>query len=236
MIAVVLLGFSLGADPVAAPSAREALKPFNLFVGSWKATGIPDQPGKPKEFWSEKIAWEWQFAKSDATAERKNDVWLVGTIEKGKFYSKFELRPLLENQQFELKATALDKSTQTFVGALAKGQGQEQVLTVDRTDGGKSERLVFTLLHANRYLYRLDTKPSAAASFTRQYQVGVTKEGEEFANVPKGPECIVSGGSGTIRVTHKGQTYYVCCSGCRDEFKENPEKYVREFEAKKKKK
>jgi hypothetical protein len=212
MIAVVLLGFSLGADPVAAPSAREALKPFNLFVGSWKATGIPDQPGKPKEFWSEKIAWEWQFAKSDATAERKNDVWLVGTIEKGKFYSKFELRPLLE------------------------GQGQEQVLTVDRTDGGKSERLVFTLLHANRYLYRLDTKPSAAASFTRQYQVGVTKEGEEFANVPKGPECIVSGGSGTIRVTHKGQTYYVCCSGCRDEFKENPEKYVREFEAKKKKK
>jgi YHS domain-containing protein len=24
----------------------------------------------------------------------------------------------------------------------------------------------------------------------------------------------------------------VCCSGCKDEFKENPEKYIKEFEAK----
>jgi len=28
-------------------------------------------------------------------------------------------------------------------------------------------------------------------------------------------------------------TYYVCCSGCRDAFNENPEKYIKEFNAKK---
>ena len=38
-----------------------------------------------------------------------------------------------------------------------------------------------------------------------------------------------SGGRGTIPVTYKGQTYYVCCTGCRDAFKEDPEKYLKEY-------
>ena len=31
-----------------------------------------------------------------------------------------------------------------------------------------------------------------------------------------------------------GQTYYVCCTGCRDAFNENPEKIMKEFFARKK--
>ena len=37
-------------------------------------------------------------------------------------------------------------------------------------------------------------------------------------------------------VSFQGKTYYVCCSGCRDAFNEEPEKYIAEFEAKKKNK
>ena len=48
-----------------------------------------------------------------------------------------------------------------------------------------------------------------------------------------GPECVVTGGLGTISVNYKGKTYYVCCTGCRDEFKDNPEKYIKEYEEKK---
>jgi YHS domain-containing protein len=33
-------------------------------------------------------------------------------------------------------------------------------------------------------------------------------------------------------VSYNGKDYYVCCSGCRDAFKENPEKYIKEAEAK----
>ena len=40
---------------------------------------------------------------------------------------------------------------------------------------------------------------------------------------------------GTTAVMYKGKTYYVCCTGCRDEFRDNPEKYIKEFEAKQKK-
>ena len=39
--------------------------------------------------------------------------------------------------------------------------------------------------------------------------------------------AVVSGGRGTMTVTHDGTTYYVCCSGCRDEFKSDPEKYIK---------
>jgi hypothetical protein len=70
--------------------------------------------------------------------------------------------------------------------------------------------------------------------FARRYQVGATKEGVPFAGGDGKPECIVSGGLGTTAVMFQGKTYYVCCSGCRTEFNENPEKYVREYESKKK--
>jgi hypothetical protein len=105
-------------------------------------------------------------------------------------------------------------------------------LTLDREDAGETQRIVFTLLHANRFLYSYATRPANAKTFTRKYQVGATKEGEPFAEADKGPECIVSGGRGTIAVLHKGKTYYVCCSGCKDAFNEEPEKYIAEFEKK----
>ena len=116
---------------------------------------------------------------------------------------------------------------------------KDKVLTLTRTGGpaGEEQRLVFSLLHHNRHLYRFDTRPAGTTvAFAKKYQVGATKEGVAFADVPKGPECIVSGGVGTMKVSYKGKDYYVCCSGCRDEFKDNPEKYIKEAEARAKEK
>ena len=39
-----------------------------------------------------------------------------------------------------------------------------------------------------------------------------------------------------MQVSYKGETFWVCCSGCADAFKENPEKYIAEFKAKQGKK
>lgn len=227
MFTLVLAGLLLTpvADPAPA-TAKEALKPFNLFVGKWKGTGVPDAVGgaKAKEFWSETVEWVWQF--------KGDDVWLAATFDKNPQYKAATLRYLLDKKAYSLEITTADKKTLTYQGALTPGKGKEQLLTLDRTNEAKAtERIVFTLLHHNRYLYRLESKPEGAASFARQFQVGVTKEGESFADVPKGPECVVSGGTGTMRVTYKDKTYYVCCSGCRDAFKDEPEKYIKEYEA-----
>ena len=34
---------------------------------------------------------------------------------------------------------------------------------------------------------------------------------------------------------YMGKTYYVCCGGCKDAFNDDPAKYVKEFEERKKK-
>jgi YHS domain-containing protein len=230
MFHFLLTAALLAADP-APPSVKDTFRPLNPLVGSWKATGYPDgtREERQKGFWSETVAWEWRFDKSDPR--------LTGTFEKGKHFTKWDLRYLPEKKVYQLSATTPEKETLLFTGLLTVGKQKEQILTLERIDESKREdqRLVVTLLHHNRFLYRWETRPAGAGSFARKYQVGATKEGEPFASVPKGPECIVSGGTGTIRVSHKGTTYYVCCSGCRDEFNADPEKYVKEYEANQKK-
>lgn len=212
------------AEPSKSPSARDALRPFNVLVGSWKATGYPEGTREERAagMWTETISWVWRFDGDDA--------WLEVEFEKGKHYTRGELHYSSEKKNYQLTLTALDKSKLTFAGTL-----KDKVLTLNRTGGpaGEEQRLVFSLLHFNRHLYRFETRPAGSpVPFTRQFQVGATKEGVPFANVPKGPECIVSGGLGTSKVSYNGKDYYVCCSGCRDAFKENPEKYIKEAEAK----
>ena len=224
-----------GCDAPKTAAPKQALQPFNVLVGSWRGSGAPD--GTKEErlagAWDETVAWEWKFKDKDA--------WLEVTFTKGKYFTKGELRYTPDKDakepapRFTLTLTGTDKATSTYVGGLSD---KDKVLTLTRTDGPASEeqRLVFSLLHHNRHLYRFETRPAnTTVAFTRKYQVGATKEGVAFADVPKGPECIVSGGLGTMKVTYKGKDYFVCCSGCRDEFRADPEKYIKEAEAKAKK-
>jgi YHS domain-containing protein len=222
--------FALPTDPPAGEKTAVAgLQPFNPLVGSWKATGTPDGTRAERQagFWSETVHCGWELASGPH---------LVTTFTNGKQFSKWELR-VRTGGGYKLTATTPDKKTQTFVGKLTAGKQGEQVLTLDRADppAGTAERLVISLLHANRFLYRLEAKPAGSGAYARRYLVGATKEGEPFAAGPTGPECVVTGGKGTTAVTHKGVTYYVCCSGCRDAFKDDPEKYIKEYEAKRKK-
>ena len=73
--------------------------------------------------------------------------------------------------------------------------------------------------------------------YAKQLQVGYTREGVTFGVEAGGkkPLCVVTGGLGNGTVTYNGQTYYICCSGCRDAFNENPAKIVAEYLKKKKK-
>jgi YHS domain-containing protein len=225
MLRIVLAVLAVGVAHGEEKSPREALKPLNILVGSWKGTGSPEGSleEKQKGHWQEKILCEWQFKDTDA--------WLALTIEKGKYFTAGELR--YRKDQFELTLTTVDKQRLTYTGKLA---GNQLVLERPVSEEKQIERLTFSLLHENRVTYKVETRPEKGTAFTRKYLVGLTKEGEAFADVGRPErECIVSGGTGTIAVTYEGKTYYVCCSGCRDEFKANPAKYVKEWEARREK-
>jgi hypothetical protein len=226
-LGLVLTSIAAAAPPADKRPVREALKPFNDLIGTWRGTGTPEGTREEKQrgFWTEKLTWSWQF--------KGDDAWLTATIDKGKYFTRGELRYLPDKDAYELKLTDKDKESRAFVGKLDDGR-----LTLTREDDKTKEtqQLVVSLLHSNRYLYSYAVKPDGKTLFAKVYQVGCTKEGEDFAAGDGKPECIVSGGLGKIVVTHKGQTYYVCCSGCADAFKEDPEKYIKEYEAKKKNK
>jgi hypothetical protein len=216
---------SQNSEAPAKRSPKEALQALNDLIGSWKGTGVPigSREDKQRGFWIETISWSWHF--------KGNDAWLKVDFAKGKYFQAGELRYLPDQDGYQLTLRTVAKESQTFTGKI-----KQRVLTLEREAPGETQRLVINMLHANRFLYQYEVKPQAKTLFSRRYQVGATKEGVAFAGGDGRPECIVSGGLGTMPVSYKGSTYYVCCSGCRDEFNENPEKYVREFEAKKKKK
>jgi hypothetical protein len=218
LVAVPLLG---GADAVPR-SAKDALQVFNDLIGSWRGTGTPvgDREAQRKGFWTETLTWQWQFKGQDA--------WLKVAFEKSRNFTGGELRYQPEQDTFALSLQTPAKETVTFTGPFKK-----KVLTLERQVNEETQRLVFTLLHDNRFLYRYEVRPAGKTVFAKQYGVGATKEGVPFAGGDGKPVCIVSGGLGTTAVQHMGKTYYVCCSGCRDEFRENPEKYIKEHEEKK---
>jgi YHS domain-containing protein len=222
MFSALFVSFALTAEPKA--DAKEPFKPLAPLIGGWKCSGRADD--KEKTFWSERAEWAWKF--------KGDDAWLTVAFDKGKHFTSGELKYDAKAKQFTFTLTGTDKSEQAFVGTLGEGKQKEPILMLERTDGDTVQQFTLTLLHGNRHLYHLSGRPKAVESFTRLWHVGATKEGEPFADVAKGNECIVSGGTGTITVKHKGTTYYVCCSGCKDEFNADPEKYIKLAAEKKK--
>jgi hypothetical protein len=215
-------------EPAKAKRApKQALQELQDLIGSWKGTGVPSgtRDEKQKGFWTETVSWEWQFKDKDA--------WFKVAFDKSKHFTGGDLRYLPDKDVYQLTLATPNKESLIYTG-----QVKDRILTLEREDDKKKEthRLVINMLHEERFLYRGEIRREGKTLFTRLYQVGATKEGVQFAAGDGRPECIVSGGLGTMAVSYMGKTYYVCCSGCRTEFNAEPLKYINEYEAKKNKK
>jgi hypothetical protein len=223
---VVALSRLVAGDGEEPASAKEALQALNDYIGHWKGAGDVERakPGS-KTFWTESVNWSWRF--------KKDDAWLTVKIENGKLFKGGELRYLADKKKYQLTATDAKDKKLVFEGTLKNG-----LLVVERTDEDKKETQQISMNVAGdgvRFNYWYKTKPARAKVYDKGYLVACNKEGESLGGKKEGKECPVSGGLGTIAVTFKGETFYVCCTGCRDAFNENPEKFVKEFKAKHKK-
>ena len=210
--------------PDSAPDSEipASYAPFEHLIGGWKGTAIPQ--ANRLRGWRETHRWGWKFVKGQPQG-------LTLSIEGGKTIAQGFLAFDSSKNTYRLEAQTPEKVAVTYVGSL---DDAGKVLTLERTTStpeGK-ERLVVRLLPDNkiRYLMWVEKQPEGALRFTRSIEVGLTKEGETFAAAgggSDGPKCVVTGGSASMSVTHEGKTYPLCCSGCLEEFKENPEKYVK---------
>jgi hypothetical protein len=217
----LLLGF---ADPKA--EQLEALKALNDYIGDWNGTGEPPRarPGS-KDLWSESVSWAWRF--------KGDDVRLVMKIKDGKHFKSGEMRYLPDKKKYQLTMTDVKDHKQVYEGDL-----KDEIFTLECVDPDSKDTYRITMNLAGdgvRLIYAASKKPAGKTVYTKQYQVACNKVGESLGPKERKNLCIVTGGLGTSTVTYKGQTYYVCCSGCRDAFNENPEKYIKEAQAKNKK-
>jgi hypothetical protein len=210
-----------------ADAKRAGLQALNEFIGTWNGAGGPDKPKPdPKDpIWNETLEWCWRFKGADS--------WLSLSVKEGKYVAGGEIRYEPATKQYTLRLTDAKKQVQVFTGKLDKGY-----LTFERTDtvSGDTQQLVMnTAADGVRFVYRYAVRPKGRSVFTKVYQVGASKEGEALGAAAKKNECIVTGGLGTIPVMYMGETFYVCCSGCRDAFNEEPAKFVQAYKEKKSK-
>src|SRR5438552_2509977 len=195
--------------------SKEGLEALQEFIGGWKGTAND----KAKGFWTEKSSWSWRF--------KGKDRWMTFDLEGSKLYKGGEVRFLPDKSKYQI--TLIDKAGDkvVFLGAIKK-----DILIVERkNDDNDTEQLKLNIAGGgDRLIYAMWVKPDGRTLFAKKLEVGYTREGVTFGIEAGGkrPECVVTGGVGTSTVTYMGATYYVCCTGCRDAFNENPAKIIAE--------
>jgi hypothetical protein len=202
-------------DPV-----KEALKPFNEFVGKWKGSG---ENKTAKTDWKESAEWGW-LLKGAKTPTLK--VSVTG----GKQFTEGMLTYLPDKKKYQLTAKEGGQEV-VYLGEI-----KAKRLTLTREDPKTKDKYTIEMSTNNegaRFVYTVAKQTGGAGLARKTAEVSYSKEGVSLAGGKKA-ECIVTGGLGTMAVSYGGKTYYVCCSGCRDEFNANPKKYVDEYEKAKK--
>jgi hypothetical protein len=202
--------------------AKEALQALQEFIGGWNGSGTSEK--NRSEIWKEKANWGWRF--------KGKDVWLTVEMPDSRHIKSGEIRYLTDKTRYQMAAVDKAGKKLTFEGELKKGR-----LILERLDPDSKETQQIQMSTAGgglRFIWNYAVKPENRTLYNKQYQVAFTKEGESFGSAAKKNECVVTGGLGTSTVSYMGVTYYVCCSGCRDAFNENPAKIVKEYLARKK--
>lgn len=221
VLSLTFLGLSAPATQSAetAEQSKEALKALNEFVGQWKGNG---EAKSGSTIWKEEAEWSWDLKGSEPALKVK--------ITGGKQLTEGTLKYLVDKKKYQLTAKTVDKKEQVYLGEI---KSKKLTLTYDEPDTKDKYTIeMSTNNEGARFVYNMTLQKKGTGLGTKLAVVGLSKEGAAFAGGKKN-ECIVTGGLGTMAVSYNGKTYYVCCSGCRDEFNANPKKYVEEFEKKK---
>lgn len=215
------LGSSIGTARADDDAVPPKLAPFEALIGGWNGTGQP--VANRIRGWRERHVWAWKFAKGKPVAVTLK--W-----EGNKLLTAGAIAADPESGGYRLDGTDADGQPVAYAGQFDES-GRQLVLKPTAELAGDPQMTIRIHENGIRYTIWIDRKENGAPRARREIEVGVTRDGEAFAaggggSGASGPKCIITGGTATMSVTYQGKTYPLCCTGCRDEFNENPEKYV----------
>ncbi|RPI89969.1 MAG: hypothetical protein EHM42_02120 [Planctomycetaceae bacterium] len=204
------------ARPEPKPDCRAsqlaALEDFNSLIGNWRGVAQP-QRGSNKGSWSESAEWVWELSKHSA-AIRYN-------VTEGRQFTSGLLTFEPDEELYVFDGTLPDQTQRRYRGTLA---GNKLTLESEPDDAGLRHQIVITRLNDKRTLVLYQSRTAKQQQFARVAEVGYTREGTKLAEEGSdGPLCIVTDGKGSMKVEYKGMTYWVCCTGCREAFDDDPE-------------
>lgn len=221
LLAILLVAVLTGDQP---SGQQQQLARLQSLVGQWRGVGQP-QRGSTKGSWTESADWAWRFGEGGPA--------IVGRLSDGRYFRDVTITAAGQEGTFVLAAKPVSDGDELRYSGHLDEQGL-LVAEAQTPREGLPQRLSLRFAANGDRLLVLLEKRTAAGIFTRLAEVGYTRQGSGFGKVTNQRECIVTGGLGTIEVFHAGKSYYVCCTGCRDYFNENPEKVLAEYAARKK--
>lgn len=244
-LAAALLATTLGltgaqTKPATGDTAavRQALKPLQVVIGRWRGN-------TRRENVLHESSWAW-----DHTTDPKRPA-LVMTAAKNPFFKEARLTFDPDSSKYVLTLTEPSGATRRLEGTFAEepkdvpgddGRSLQRTYELEfqqvEPKAGEQWKVLLNQQENNRFLVELSRR-RGKAPFRLLDTVSEQREGTSFALNDEGygeKTCVISGGLGTIALTHKGRTYYVCCSGCKAAFEENPDKWIAEYEKNKVKK
>ena len=240
----VRLGGSSPGDSTALPEATAAeggldavmdrMKPLQILLGQWRGITFKEQALVPQQ-------WVWDLKTNPSQPA------LVLTSAESPYFRDGRLTWLASEGVYEFSGTNSQGQRQVLRGTFSQsprqvpGDADDQPqmtfkleLTETVASGqATSWRLVFNQQENNRLLVELSRR-RGAGNFRLQDTIGSQREGTSFAlsDSDYGEKtCVISQGLGTTPVSFKGKTYWVCCSGCKAAFEEEPEKWIARYEA-----
>lgn len=208
------------------------LQPLQILLGQWRGTTRRDY----EDFKAvDNHEWVWDL--------RSNPNQPALTIKSDKSPYIKTARVTWDTQQNRFTMTVADPTgaTKEFAGDFTEPVHEivgsddklHKVFRLEfnqKESGDNSElwQFAFAQQENNRYLLEV-AKRRGKAEFSRFDTVSTQREGTSFAISDTGyaeRTCIISEGLGTTEVTYKGRSYWVCCSGCKAAFEEDPETWI----------
>lgn len=211
-------------SPAERQAAQEALADFNDLIGGWRGVGQPRR-GSNRGAWRQNAEFIWDF--------QPDSVGILYQVDDGKLVAMARVTWDASQKEYVLTLSTPEESERVYRG---RKDGKKIVLDSQPDADGDTHRITITKLSEKRTLVLHEKKSTTQATFFRVAEVGYTREGTRLATPGGGqPECIVTGGAGTTKVVHNGKTYYVCCSGCKQAFEDDPEGIIAEAAERRKK-
>ncbi|MCG6155070.1 hypothetical protein [Rubinisphaera margarita] len=222
---------SPAASEQQAETIISALKDLQILLGTWRGITQKNFDGSKS---LDETNWVWDFKTDKARPA------LIMASGANPYYRQARMTYDPAQKQYQLQLTDPEGTTADFTGEFTaeivdepgdddKPQRTYKLQFTETGDADKPRRFVLNQQNNNRYLLEVYEQRGSGDRFFRIDTVSTQREGTSMALIDEGygeRTCIISGGLGTMTVSYQGKTFYVCCTGCKAAFEEDPERWI----------